>query len=84
MPEEEYHKFFQSDELKRIFEETIGDKLAITQIVSLLREGPLSTSDIAKNLGLTPSKVSKHLTTSSKQRLVRYDSNIKCYALASL
>lgn len=82
MPEEEYRKFFDSDELKRLFEETVGDKLAIAQIVSLLREGPLSTAEIAKTLGLTPSKVSKHLIASSKQRLVRYDESRKCYALA--
>lgn len=80
--EEEYHNFFASDELNRLFNETIADKLAIAQIVSLLREGPLSTAEIAKTLGLTPSKVSKHLNASSKQRLVRYDESRKCFALA--
>jgi F420-non-reducing hydrogenase iron-sulfur subunit len=82
MPEEEYRKFFESEELSRLFEETVGDKLAITQIVSLLREGPLSTAEIAKSLRLTPSKVSKYLNASSKQRLVRYDESRKCFALA--
>jgi len=82
MPEEEYRKFFDSDELNRLFNETIADKLAISQIMLLLREGPLSTSEIAKTLGLTPSKVSKHLNASSKQRLVRYDESRKCFALA--
>jgi F420-non-reducing hydrogenase iron-sulfur subunit len=82
MPEEEYRKFFESEELSRLFEETVGDKLAITQIVSLLREGPLSTAEIAKSLRLTPSKVSKYLNASSKQRLVRYDQSSKCFALA--
>jgi F420-non-reducing hydrogenase iron-sulfur subunit len=82
MSEEEYRKFFDSDELNRLFEETVADKLAIAQIVSLLREGPLSTAEIAKTLGLTPSKVSKHLNASSKQRLVRYDESRKCFALA--
>jgi len=82
MPEEEYRKFFDSDELNRLFEETVADKLAIAQIVSLLREGPHSTAEIAKTLGLTPSKVSKHLKTSSKQRLVRYDESRKGFALA--
>lgn len=82
MPEEEYRKFFESAELRRLFEETVADKLAIAQIVSLLREGPLSTSEIAKALGLTPSQVSRHLNTSSKQRLVRYDQSRKCFALA--
>jgi F420-non-reducing hydrogenase iron-sulfur subunit len=82
MPEEEYRKFFDSDELSRLFEETVADKLAIAQIVSLLREGPLSTAEIAKTLDLTPSEVSKHLNDSSKQRLVRYDESEKRYALA--
>ena len=71
-----------SDELNRLFNETIADKLAISQIMLLLREGPLSTAEIAKTLGLTPSKVSKHLNASSKQRLVRYDESRKCFALA--
>ena len=80
--EEAYNKFFASDELNRLFNETIADKLAISQITLLLREGPLSTAEIAKRLNLTPSKVSKHLNASSKQRLVRYDESRKCFALA--
>ena len=80
-PEEEYHKFFAGDELKRIFDETVFEKLAITQIVSLLRKGPLTTSEIAASVGLTPSEVSKHLNTSSRHRLVRYDQERKRYAI---
>ena len=71
MAEEEYQKFFASDELKRIFDETIIEKLAIGQIVSLLRKGPLTTGEIAQGVGLTPSEVSKHLSTSSRHRLVQ-------------
>ena len=82
MPEEEYYKFFASEEFNRLFNETIADKLAISQIMALLRERPLPTAEIAKKLGLTPSKVSKHLNASSKQRLVRYDESRKCFALA--
>ena len=82
MAEEEYQKFFDSDELKRIFDETIIEKLAIGQIVSLLRKGPLTTGEIAQGVGLTPSEVSKHLSTSSRHRLVRYDESQKRYALA--
>jgi DNA-binding MarR family transcriptional regulator len=80
--DEEYKEYFAGEELNRLFEETVGDKLAITQIVSLLREGPHSTAEIAQTLGLTPSKVSKHLIATSKQRLVRYDESEKRYALA--
>ena len=82
MPEEEYEKFFASDELKRLFKETIGDKLAISQIMLLLREKPLPTAEMAKRLGLTPSEVSRHLNTSSRQGLIRYDESRKCFALA--
>jgi F420-non-reducing hydrogenase iron-sulfur subunit len=82
MVEEEYQKFFASDELKRILDETIVEKLAIGQIVSLLRKGPLTTGEIAQGVGLTPSEVSKHLSTSSRHRLVRYDESQKRYALA--
>jgi F420-non-reducing hydrogenase iron-sulfur subunit len=82
MPEEEYRKFFDSDELSRLFEETVANKLAIAEIVLLLREGPLSTAEMAKRLGLTPSEVSRHLNTSSRQGLVRYDESRKSFALA--
>ncbi len=82
MSEEEYHQFFESDELKRLFNETIVEKLAVSQIVSLLRERPLPTGEIAKVLGLTQSEVSKYLNSSSRQGLVRYDQGQKCFALA--
>ena len=52
--EEEYDKFFASDELNRLFNELIADKLAISQIMSLLRERPLSTGEIAETLRLDP------------------------------
>jgi len=80
--EEAYNKFYNSDELNRLFSELILDKLAISQITSLLRESPLSTSEIAEILGLNPSEVSKHLNSSSRQGLVRYDESQKCYTLA--
>jgi coenzyme F420-reducing hydrogenase delta subunit len=80
--EEEYNKFFTSDEFNRLFNELIVDKLAISQITLLLRERPLSTVKISEILGLTPSEVSRHLNSSSRQGLVRYDESRKCFALA--
>jgi len=79
---EAYSEFYSSDELDRLFSELILDKLAMSQITSLLRGGPLSTSEIAETLGLTPSEASRHLGSSSRQGLVRYDESLKCYALA--
>ena len=80
--EDAYNKFYTSDEVNRLFKELIGDKLAISQIMLLLGERPLSTGEISKILGLNPSEVSRHINSSSKQGLVRYDVNRKCYALA--
>jgi len=80
--EQHYHKFFNSEEVNKIFKEAIFDKLAIGQIISLLHGGPMTTGEIAKGVGLTPSEVSRHLNSSSRQRLVRYDEDQKRYALA--
>jgi coenzyme F420-reducing hydrogenase delta subunit len=80
--EEAYNKFFESSEVNRLFSELFGDKLAISQIMLLLGEKPLSTGEISEKLGLNPSDVSRHMISSSRQGLVRYDETQKCYALA--
>lgn len=79
---EAYMAFFDSEEVNTLFLESIGDKLAISQIMMLLKQNPLSTSDIAEQLGLNPSEVSRHINTSSRHGLVRYDTARNCYALA--
>jgi coenzyme F420-reducing hydrogenase delta subunit/biotin operon repressor len=79
---EEFDTFFTSDEFNRLFKELILDKLAISQITSLLKGKPLSTGKIAEALGLTPSEVSRHMNTSSRHGLVKYDVDQKSYALA--
>jgi coenzyme F420-reducing hydrogenase delta subunit len=80
--EEDFEEYFSGSEFNRLFEESIADKLAISQIMLLLREKPLSTAEISKSIGLTPSDVSRYMNTSSRQGLVRYDTSKKCYALA--
>jgi F420-non-reducing hydrogenase iron-sulfur subunit len=80
--EEEYEKFFSSEEVNRLFNETIVDKLAISQIALLLRKGPLSTAEIGQVLDLNPSEVSKHLKSSARQGLIRFDEGLKRFALA--
>jgi coenzyme F420-reducing hydrogenase delta subunit len=77
-----YHEFFTSETVDRLFEELIGDKLAISLMTSLLRDKPLSTGEIAEVLGFSPSEVSRCMNRSSRQRLVRYDAERQCYALA--
>ncbi len=79
--EEAYHNFYTDDEVNRLFKELIGDKLAISQIMLLLGERPLSTREISEILGLTPTEVARHMNSSSRQGLVRYDVKSKCFAL---
>ncbi len=80
--EEAYNEFFESSEVNALFNELFNDKLAISQIILLLGENPLSTGEISEKLGLNPSDVSRHMISSSRQGLVRYDETQKCYALA--
>jgi F420-non-reducing hydrogenase iron-sulfur subunit len=80
--EEKYEEFFTSDEVDRLFHGLIVDKLAISQIMVLLRERPLSTGEISEILGLNPSEVTRHLTSSARQGLVRFDENQKRFAPA--
>ena len=79
---EEYNKFFTSDEVNRLFKELIIDKLAISQILLLLHEKPFSTGEMSDILGLNPSEVSRHMNSSSRHGLVRYDESRKRFALA--
>ena len=80
--EEAYTAFFTSEEFNRLFDELIGDTLAVSQIMLLLGERPLSTGEISEILGLNPSEVSRHMNNSSRQGLVKYDISHKCYTLA--
>ena len=80
--EEAYTKFFTGDEFDGLFNDLIVNKLAMSQIMLLLKEKPLSTGEISEVLGLEPSEVSRHMNSSSRHGLVRYDVNSKCYARA--
>lgn len=80
--EKEYDDFFSSEETDRIIRETITDKLAMSQITTLLHGTPGSTTEIADILRLEPAEVSKHLNRSAKHGLVGYDESRKHYAVA--
>jgi len=80
--EEAYIEFYGSEEVNRLFNGLIADKLVMSQILLLLEEKPLSTGEISGVLGLQASEVSRHINTSSRRGLVRYDLEQKCYALA--
>jgi DNA-binding transcriptional ArsR family regulator len=80
--EAEYQRFFGSDEFRRLFDELAGDRLAVSRILLLLRERPRTTAELAERLGWSPSEVSRHVKSSSKHGLVRFDAARGCYSLA--
>jgi F420-non-reducing hydrogenase iron-sulfur subunit len=71
--EEEYQAFFASKEFNGLYQELIGDKLEVTQMMALLREKPRSVSEISNILDLSPSKISRHLNGSARQGLGSFD-----------
>ena len=74
---EAYAEYFGGGEISRLFRELIEEKLAISEIMLLLREGPRSTGEISNILSLTPAEVSKHLASSVKQGLMQFDEGRK-------
>jgi coenzyme F420-reducing hydrogenase delta subunit len=79
--EDAYRDFFASDKVNQLFKELILDKLAVSQILLLLREQPLSTGEMSEKLGLNPSDISKYMNTSTRHGMVRFDKNQKRYEL---
>lgn len=80
--EEAYDRFFASEELKRLVDELVLDKLSISQIMLLLRHKPRNLGEIADTLGLKISDASRHLKSSAKHGLVSFDEGLKRYSLA--
>jgi len=80
--EEAYKTFFESEEINNLIDGILIDRLAVNQIIQLLKETPLSTSGISERLGMNPSAVSRHMNHSSNHGLVRYDTTSNCYVLA--
>lgn len=70
---EEYDKFFASDETDRLYRELIADKLATSEIMLLLREGPRSNGEISRIFGVEQAEVARLIGISVRQGLVRLD-----------
>jgi F420-non-reducing hydrogenase iron-sulfur subunit len=79
---EGYDEFYARDEVNRLFDELIADKLAISEILLLLHEKPRSTGEISEILNLSPLEVSKHLGETARQKLAKFDQTQKRYVPA--
>lgn len=75
--EGEYEKFFNSEEVDRLFHDLVADRLTMNEILLLMRERALSTGEVSEILGLSPSEVSRYLSSSAKEGLVRFDESQK-------
>ena len=78
---EEYEEFFNSEKVNKIFKESVVEKLAMQEILLLLREKPLSIDDFSDILGLSRAEISRHLNTTARNRLTRFDEKQKRFAL---
>ncbi len=76
-----YKRFFEDSRTTQLFDKIFSEKLAVSQILLLLKEKPLTTGGISEKLGLKPSDVSRHMISSSRHGRVRYDTGSKCYEL---
>jgi F420-non-reducing hydrogenase iron-sulfur subunit len=80
--EQAYHAFFSGAEFERLFRTAVLDKLELSRILRLLAEGPRTTGELSRTLGLSASEVSRHVRTSAKRGLLKYDAGCGSYSLA--
>jgi NADH:ubiquinone oxidoreductase subunit E/coenzyme F420-reducing hydrogenase delta subunit len=74
--------FYDSAEFGTMFRELIADKLAICQIMALLREKPRSTGELSQLLGLSSSGISRHVNIAARQGMCRFDKSQNFIAAA--
>ncbi len=79
---EEYEAYFNSGEVNRLFEELIAEKLAISEIMALLKEAPRTTGELSGILGLPTPEVARHLNVSARQGLAKFDAAQKRFVVA--
>ncbi|XPS83399.1 MvhD2: coenzyme F420 non-reducing hydrogenase, delta subunit [Desulfosarcina variabilis str. Montpellier] len=77
-----YHEYFASSEFEQMFQELIADKLAVCQIMALIREKPRSSAELSNLLGLPSSEISRHVNIAARQGMCRFDESKNLIAAA--
>jgi coenzyme F420-reducing hydrogenase delta subunit len=80
--EEAYRRFFESEDVRRLIDELILERLAQSEIMALLSQRPLSAGEISEQLGKDSTEVTRHIKLLSRQGLVRYDMDQRRFAVA--
>jgi NADH-quinone oxidoreductase subunit E len=68
-----YDAFFAGDEFEKIFKELIADKVALSHIMTILREKPCSAREISEMTGVSPAEATNQLKRSARQGFVEFD-----------
>lgn len=76
-----YKEFFESKEINELFDRIFTEKFAISQIMLLLKEKPLSTVEISERLGLNRSDVFGYMNGAANRCMIKYDLGSKRYNL---
>ena len=79
---EAYHEFFGSDEFHKIFQDLVADKIALSQVIAILREKPRSAKEISEILGVTVGEASKQLKRSAREGYVEFDESHMRFCVA--
>lgn len=77
--EEGYRTYYARDDVNRLLDTLVMDKLVTAQILLLLEEGPRTSPEIADRMGLSSSEIAQYLKEASKQGLVTYDTTDGTY-----
>ncbi len=78
---EEYERYFNSEETDRLFHEMVIERLAMKEVLLLLRNDGRSPEEMAAKLGMTPVQVAGHLQDAARQGFVRFDEESRRFAL---
>ncbi len=73
--------FYSDPETDRLFDELVGDKLTLSEIMLLLKDKDLATGELAGLLELDAAGVARRVGEASRQGLIGYDEERKCYTL---
>ncbi len=66
---EEYEKYFNSEQVNRVFKEAVTDKLEMQEVLLLLKEGPMSARQCSEILGIDMASATRYLKEATVQRL---------------
>jgi coenzyme F420-reducing hydrogenase delta subunit len=81
--EEAVRAYYESEAADRLFDQVMGDKLRMSRLTTLLRQGPRPAPELAEALGLSPAELARLLGRSADLGLVRYDLTQNRYTLAA-